>query len=111
MYQALIPFKVLQNLQHHTISGTWDQRRYAAPVSSVTSHALFNEPTHAGTVSTDHRLRQTENTGDIIPVTAMVPPMEVIGQVGGVYILAAAPDGELIIIDQHAAHERIFYER
>ena len=40
-----------------------------------------------------------------------MPALEVIGQVGGIYILAAAADGELIIIDQHAAHERIFYEQ
>jgi DNA mismatch repair protein MutL len=40
-----------------------------------------------------------------------MPALDVIGQVGGIYILAAAPDGELIIIDQHAAHERIFYEQ
>jgi len=71
----------------------------------------FIEPTHTGTVSTDHRLRQTELPSGVPKVTAVVPPMEVIGQVGGIYILAAAPDGELIIIDQHAAHERIFYEQ
>jgi DNA mismatch repair protein MutL len=37
--------------------------------------------------------------------------MDVIGQIGGIYILAEAAGGELIIIDQHAAHERIFYEQ
>lgn len=72
---------------------------------------LFFEPTHTGTAATDHRLRQTELASGVPPVTAIVPPMEVIGQVGGIYILAAAPGGELIIIDQHAAHERIFYEQ
>ncbi len=40
-----------------------------------------------------------------------MPALDVIGQVGGIYILTAAPDGELMIIDQHAAHERIFYEQ
>lgn len=79
--------------------------------SPETLYSQFTEPTHAGTVSTDHRLRQTEIARGIPQVTAVVPPMEVIGQVGGIYILAAAPDGELIIIDQHAAHERIVYEQ
>ncbi len=81
--------------------------------SPVPAHILspFTEPTHAGTVSTDHRLRQTELASGVPPVTAVVPAMEVIGQVGGIYILAEAADGELIIIDQHAAHERIFYEQ
>ncbi len=79
----------------------------------VPAHNLspFTEPTHAGTISTDHRLRQTELASGVPPVTAVVPLMEVIGQVGGIYILAEAADGELIIIDQHAAHERIFYEQ
>jgi len=71
----------------------------------------LTEPTHTGTEATDHRLRQTELSSGVPPVTAAVPPLEVIGQVGGCYILAAAPDGELIIIDQHAAHERVFYEQ
>lgn len=35
--------------------------------------------------------------------------LEVIGQLGDSYILCGAPDG-LVIIDQHAAHERIIYD-
>jgi DNA mismatch repair protein MutL len=81
------------------------------PDPGVVIPSAFTETTHTGTVSTDHRLRQTELASGVPPVTAAVPDMEVIGQVGGIYILAAAPDGELIIIDQHAAHERIFYEQ
>jgi DNA mismatch repair protein MutL len=34
----------------------------------------------------------------------------VIGQVGSTYIIAEGPDG-LFLVDQHAAHERVLYER
>ena len=36
--------------------------------------------------------------------------LRVIGQLRGTYILCEAPDG-LLIIDQHAAHERVLFER
>ncbi len=39
-----------------------------------------------------------------------VPMMRVLGQVGGTYIIAEGPDG-LFMIDQHAAHERVMYEK
>jgi DNA mismatch repair protein MutL len=39
-----------------------------------------------------------------------IPPMRVVGQVQQMYIVAEGPDG-LYLIDQHAAHERILYEK
>ena len=40
-----------------------------------------------------------------------LPELEIIGQLAGLYILCESPQHELYIIDQHAAHERINYER
>ena len=39
-----------------------------------------------------------------------LPPLRVVGQVGETYIVAEAPDG-MYLVDQHAAHERVVYER
>jgi DNA mismatch repair protein MutL len=39
-----------------------------------------------------------------------VPVMRVLGQVGGNYIVAEGPTG-MYLIDQHAAHERVMYEK
>jgi len=43
-------------------------------------------------------------------VKNLLPPLVVIGQCLGTYILAQGPDA-LYIIDQHAAHERVLYEK
>jgi DNA mismatch repair protein MutL len=73
--------------------------------------AVF-ESSHAGTLSSDQRLRQTElPTGSVRETAPKVPFMEVIGEFGGIYILARNEAGELLIVDQHAAHERILYEQ
>ncbi len=39
-----------------------------------------------------------------------LPILRVIGQVGRMYIVAEGPEG-MYVIDQHAAHERVLYER
>ncbi|GAB4460311.1 MAG: DNA mismatch repair endonuclease MutL [Anaerolineae bacterium] len=42
--------------------------------------------------------------------SAKMPPMRVVGQIQAMYIIAEGPDG-LYLIDQHAAHERVLYEK
>ncbi len=44
------------------------------------------------------------------PEASKIPPMRVVGQIQQMYIIAEGPNG-LYLIDQHAAHERILYEK
>lgn len=41
---------------------------------------------------------------------ARIPLLRLIGQVGATYLVAEGPDG-LYLIDQHAAHERVLFEK
>jgi DNA mismatch repair protein MutL len=60
---------------------------------------------------TQRRLRRSERFGDEMekPTGIEMPQVRVLGQVDSVYILAETGGG-LMIIDQHAAHERVFFE-
>ncbi len=64
--------------------------------------------------TTDSQLRLTENFDYSDSDKIMLPPMEVVGQYDDAYIIARMKnqDGdELVIVDQHAAHERILYDK
>jgi len=71
-------------------TGSWSQQR---PLSVRES-----EPVFEGFSSID-------NTN-----LATLPALRVLGQVANTYVIAEGPDG-LYIIDQHAAHERVRFDR
>jgi DNA mismatch repair protein MutL len=60
---------------------------------------------------TERRLRQSEKFGmEHGKQNIEMPHVNILGQVDNLYIIAETKDG-LIIIDQHAAHERVFFEK
>ncbi len=61
----------------------------------------------ASVKDTERRLRQTEKFAE--EKKTEPPEFKVLGQIEGMYIIADTKDG-LVIIDQHAAHERVFFE-
>jgi len=78
---------------------------YNRDVASHTSHApqAVQDPhTYSGEVARADKVLFAES--------GFYSSLKVIGQLGDLYIICASPGG-MILVDQHAAHERINYER
>ncbi|MBI4125388.1 MAG: DNA mismatch repair endonuclease MutL [Deltaproteobacteria bacterium] len=66
-----------------------------------------------GPWSTVSSPRSLLSTGSLTPSLSVGPfaQLRVLGVIAQTYILCEATDGKLVLIDQHAAHERIGYEK
>ena len=74
------------------------------------SHECTSHPTRL-TRNTHHAPRITHShSSPLAPRPSALPPLRVVGQIGAMYIVAEGPDG-VFLIDQHAAHERVLYEK
>jgi len=56
------------------------------------------------------QLPETAPTPGALPGTERIPLLRLVGQIAATYLVAEGPDG-LYLIDQHAAHERVLFER
>ena len=45
------------------------------------------------------------------PLHQKFPNLRLSGRLGSLYIIAGTPGDDLLLIDQHAAHERVLYEQ
>ena len=119
--KALLAYSPVPNVA----TSLWGGR--AAPVGSNSvgldwaighDEQVSSDPANSDQLSVNNRDWRLETMGQSPgsnlqssnPQFARIPLLRLIGQIGAVYLVAEGPDG-LYLIDQHAAHERVLFEK
>ena len=124
-----VRFSRERDLYRQFLAGAKDALRSAALVADVTASPTFDTkrssftdyvPTPVCETRTEYAEPlqftpteippRTEAKSEGIAAKAAFPYLRPIGQYRATYILAHSDTGELYIVDQHAAHERILYD-
>lgn len=107
-----------------TAGGGWTAAGADAPAAASTPGAGGEPGLHTALASLQHgprfqpELELPGGTAGQRPAGALespdsqgrLPILRIVGQIGAAYIVAEGP-GELVLVDQHAAHERVLYEQ
>ncbi len=94
--------------QNQTIDPVWSLAHDEGNIE-IQRSGDNNSPEPLSELPTSSRLVTPEGQF-ISPNMVAVPLLRLIGQIGATYIVAEGPDG-LYLIDQHAAHERVLFEK
>jgi DNA mismatch repair protein MutL len=87
--------------QTHAIDPSWWLKQPNLPTGSMS---------HPTEEAKQPIFSQSQNQSESEGEPKKLPMLRVIGQIGQVYLVAEGPDG-LYLIDQHAAHERVLFEK
>jgi DNA mismatch repair protein MutL len=72
---------------------------------------ILHQPPLQPPLSRQAREQDKEDKQDApIPMSDRLPLLRAVGQVATTYVIAEGPDG-MYLVDQHAAHERVLYEK
>jgi DNA mismatch repair protein MutL len=81
----------------------WTIAHSSDQLSSTSNHLAIGSE-HQSAASGQPTIGHELSTINLIPI------LRLIGQIGAMYLVAEGPDG-LYLIDQHAAHERVLFEK
>jgi len=104
--RALLAYAPVPSLSPQVLWGSSNPQ--ARAVDPAWNFSQEDSPVSAGTQTVNSE--QEKNNSPVSLPGYEVPLLRLVGQIGSTYLVAEGPDG-LYLIDQHAAHERVLFEK